>query len=311
MAYSARFYLGRSDLLPARLMDIIKSILESTTLVFPFVFMIGAAIGSFLNVVIHRLPLMMYKDWSFQCKELQDDPFMEMVPEDHISLATPASRCPKCASPITAFQNIPIFSYLMLGRKCANCSAPISPRYFIVEFCCSLLAVFLAFRYGFTVQTAFYLAFTFMLVPLIFIDMKYKLLPDSITYLILWTGITCSLLGYGITLENSIYGVLVGYLSLWSVYMAFKIITGREGMGHGDFKLIAAIGAWIGWKMLLPALLIASLVGAIISIGILVLSKKSADAQSRAVPFGPYLALGGWITLLWGNELINWYLSQL
>ncbi len=292
-------------------MDFIRPILESDALLFLLPFIIGAAIGSFLNVVIHRLPLLMYKDWSDQCEELQSDPFMKMVPESHISLATPASRCPKCSSPITPLQNIPILSYLILGRKCASCGKRINPRYFLVETCCSLLAVFLVFRYGFTMQTLFYLTFTFMLIPLTFIDIEHKLLPDSITYLVLWTGIIYSLLGYNITLESSIYGVLIGYLSLWGVYIGFKAITGKEGMGHGDFKLLAAIGAWIGWKMLLPAILIASLVGTVISITMLALSKKSNNAQLNTIPFGPYLALGGWITLLWGTDLLNWYLNQL
>ncbi len=235
---------------------------------------------------------------------------MEMIPEDRISLAAPASRCPKCASPITPMQNIPILSYLMLGKKCANCGTQISIRYFLVEACCSLLAIFLVFRYGPTMQTIFYLAFTFMLIPMAFIDIEHKLLPDSITYLALWTGIIYSLTGYSITLENSVYGVLIGYLLLWSVYASFKVITGKEGMGYGDFKLLAAIGAWVGWKMLLPVILIASVVGTIISVAILVLSKKSNDTQSQTIPFGPYLALGGWITLLWGTDLTRWYLNQ-
>ena len=291
-------------------MDIINLILNSTVFVFLLVFISGAAIGSFLNVVIHRLPLIMYKDWSEQCKELQDNPLMEVIPEDRISLAVPASRCPECASPIAPIQNIPILSYLMLGKKCANCGAQISIRYFLVEACCSLLAIFLVFRYGPTMQTIFYLAFTFMLIPMIFIDIEHKLLPDSITYLTLWTGIIYSLTGYGIALENSIYGVLIGYLLLWSVYTSFKVITGKEGMGYGDFKLLAAIGAWVGWKMLLPVILIASVAGTVISVAILILSKKSNDTQPQTIPFGPYLALGGWITLLWGTDLTRYYLNQ-
>lgn len=292
-------------------MDFINLILNSTALVLLFVFASGAAIGSFLNVVIHRLPLLMYKNWSEQCKELQEDPFLEMVPEGHISLAAPSSRCPECASPITPMQNIPILSYLILGRKCASCGKQISTRYFLVEACCSVLAVFLVFRYGFTMQTIFYLAFTFMLIPLIFIDIEHKLLPDSITYLALWTGIIYSLTGYGIALESSIYGVLIGYSSLWSIYIAFKIITGKKGMGHGDFKLLAAIGAWVGWKMLLPVILISSVVGTVISLSMSALSKERNNEQPQTIPFGPYLALGGWITLLWGTDLVNWYLSQI
>lgn len=294
-------------------MDVLKPLLDSVILTIFFAFLVGAAIGSFLNVVIHRLPLMMYKDWSQQCKELQEDPFLEKVPNSNISLAQPASRCPECSTAIHPLQNIPILSYLILRGKCSHCHTSISPRYFAIELACSLLAMYLVYLYGPTVQAFFYILFTFMLVPLVFIDIEHKLLPDSITYLILWIGVVYSLLGYGISLDTSVIGVLAGYLSLWSVYISFKVLTGKEGMGHGDFKLFAAIGAWVGWKLLLPVILIASISGTLLSIIMMSLPKNSSRklSSTTTIPFGPYLAIGGWITLIWGHELVNWYLKSL
>lgn len=275
-----------------------------------FVIIAGASIGSFLNVVIHRLPLMMYKDWNAQCKELQNEEIVQNLPTDHISLASPGSRCPSCNHPIHPLQNIPVISFLALGGKCKQCHASISPRYFFIEVSCALLAGFIAYTHGISATTLFYCVFTFLLVPMIFIDIEHKLLPDDLTYLLLWTGIVFSLSGHGIALEQSIYGVIVGYLSLWSVYITFKLLTGKEGMGHGDFKLLAALGAWLGWQQLLLVILISSLSGTILTL--LLLSRKNThkDAMQSAIPFGPYLALGGWITLIWGTELTSWYLSK-
>lgn len=276
----------------------------------------GAVIGSFLNVVIHRLPRMMYKDWREQCDELRDDAEAKALGDDmgenniegNLTLAAPRSRCPRCRSPVRPAHNIPIISYLWLRGKCADCGGDIGRGYFIVELGCALLAVYLTHRFGFSMTALFYILFTFLLVPLVFIDLRHKLLPDSIVWLVLWSGVIHSLLGFGVALEDSVYGVLAGYLSLWSVYVVFKLITGKEGMGHGDFKLFAALGAWVGWSMLLPVILIASVCGTIAGLVLAYGNKNNPDA-SRAFAFGPYLAISGWITLLWGEHLTAWYLG--
>ena len=273
-----------------------------------FILFIGACFGSFLNVVIHRLPLMMFKEWQTQCHELNSDPFLAELPEKPVSLASPASSCPSCSAPIHPLHNIPVLSYLWLRARCANCGARISPRYFLVELSCAVLAYFVFARYGAGLEALFITTFTFLLVPLIFIDIRHKLLPDNITYLLLWTGVIFSLSGSGIPLESGILGIIVGYLSLWSVYYVFKLVTGKEGMGHGDFKLLAAIGAWVGWQQLLTVILISSLAGTIAGI-ILIIKARRQDETITSIPFGPYLAVGGWITLIWGEHLARWYLS--
>ena len=269
---------------------------------------LGACLGSFINVVIYRLPLMMYKEWKSQCSELNNDPILSNLPEYNLSLASPRSSCPSCDHTIHPLHNVPLISYLWLKAKCANCGTRISPRYFLVELTCALLALFIFSTYGARYETLFILLFTFLLIPLIFIDIEYKLLPDDITYILLWSGIIYSLLGYGINIEASLWGVIVGYLSLWSVYIAFKLFTGKEGMGHGDFKLLAAIGAWVGWQQLLPVILISSLTGTIAGVTLMIIAKKQ-NKQMTAIPFGPYLSIGGWITLTWGAELTHWYFS--
>ena len=270
----------------------------------------GASIGSFLNVVIYRLPIMMYKEWQTQCNELNSDPVLETLPKEHLSLAMPGSSCPSCSTPIHPFHNLPIISYLWLRARCAHCGARISPRYFLVELTGASIALFIFLFYGPTAETFFLMLFTFLLIPLIFIDIEYKLLPDNITFLLLWSGVIYALFGYGVDLESSIWGVIAGYLSLWSVYIIFKLATGKEGMGYGDFKLLAAIGAWVGWQQLLPVILISSLAGTVAGL-ILVINAKRQDKAVAAIPFGPYLSVGGWITLLWGQELTRWYLGTI
>ena len=274
------------------------------------VFLLGAAIGSFLNVVIHRLPIMMYKEWLQQCDELTKDPFVKELPEGAVTLARPNSACPDCSRPIAPLHNLPLISYLWLKARCPNCGARISPRYLFVELISALIALYVFSLYGMTVKTLFIMLFTFMLIPLIFIDIRHKLLPDDITYLLLWSGVIYSLSGTGIDIHSSIIGVIVGYLSLWSVYIVFKLVTGKEGTGHGDFKLLAAIGAWVGWQQLLSVILISSLTGTLVGIALMI-KAKSEQKPMTAIPFGPYLAAGGWITLIWGQDLANWYLSMI
>ena len=283
---------------------------EFPILIIIFVAAFGASVGSFLNVVIYRLPIMMYKEWQGQCKELADDPMLEKLPEQPISLAMPGSSCPHCSTPIHPLHNLPILSYLWLRAKCAHCGSKISPRYFLVEVTGAVLAILIFSLYGASIQTAFILLYTFLLLPLIFIDIDYKLLPDNITYLILWSGVIYSLAGLGIPLQTSIWGVIAGYLSLWSVYIIFKLLTGKEGMGYGDFKLLAAIGAWVGWQQLLTVILISSLAGSVAGITLLIAAKRQ-NKPMTAIPFGPYLAVGGWLTLLWGQDLAHWYLSTM
>ena len=273
-----------------------------------FILFVGACFGSFLNVVIHRLPLMMFKEWQVQCHELNADPFLAEIPDKPVSLASPASSCPSCSTPIHPLHNIPILSYLWLRARCAKCGTGISPRYFFVELTCAGLAYFVFATYGPNLQGLFITIFTFLLVPLIFIDIKHKLLPDNITYLLLWAGVIFSLSGSGIPLKASIIGIIIGYLSLWSVYYLFKLVTGKEGMGHGDFKLLAAIGAWVGWQQLLTVILISSVAGTIAGI-IFIIHARRHNETITSIPFGPYLAVGGWVSLIWGERLSHWYLT--
>jgi leader peptidase (prepilin peptidase)/N-methyltransferase len=291
-------------------MDIYQFVHEYPLVSAVSVFIFGACIGSFLNVVIHRLPIMMYKEWLHQCTELHKDPFVKELPEGEITLARPNSACPSCAKPIHPLHNLPLISYLWLKAKCPNCGARISPRYLMVELASAALAYFLFTLYGATLQTLFIILFTFLLIPLVFIDIRHKLLPDDITYLLLWSGIVYSLTGAGLDIKSSILGVIVGYMSLWSVYIIFKLLTGKEGMGHGDFKLLAAIGAWVGWQQLLSVILISSLTGTLLGIALLIKAKRE-QREMASIPFGPYLAAGGWITLIWGQELARWYLSTI
>ena len=284
-------------------------ILEFPVLAPLIIFLLGACIGSFLNVVIYRLPIMMYKEWGAQCVELKNDPVFDALPAGPMNLSKPRSSCPHCAKPIHPLHNVPIIGYLWLKARCADCGEPISSRYFLVELACASLALFIFTSHGIRAESFFLLLFTYLLIPLIFIDIEYKLLPDDITYFLLWSGITYSLIGFGTGIEASIWGAIVGYLSLWSVYIVFKLVTGKEGMGHGDFKLLAAIGAWVGWQQLLPVILISSLAGTVAGIILLIISKQRNE-QMTAIPFGPYLAAGGWIALFWGQEMMHWYLSS-
>lgn len=284
-------------------MDAFQEFASSSLLIMIFGILVGASIGSFLNVVIYRLPVMMYKEWAEQCHELQTDHLiLEKTPSGKLSLLQPASRCPHCLEKIPPYHNIPILSALILKRQCVKCGEKFSPRYFYIELSCAILGGVLLYQYGITIYSAFLLLFTFLLVPLIFIDVDHKLLPDSITYLLLWSGVSASLLGYNLPLNDAIIGVIAGYLSLWGVYILFKLATGKEGMGYGDFKLLAALGAWVGWQQLIIVILLSSLSGSIIGIVLLLKARKSCKPMSP-IPFGPFLAVGGWITLLWGAEL--------
>ncbi|TNF91662.1 MAG: prepilin peptidase [Gammaproteobacteria bacterium] len=288
--------------------EILKLLADSTIVIFIFALFFGASIGSFLNVVIYRLPIMMFKEWLQQCQEIEHEPFIKELPDEDLNLAQPGSRCPSCGTPIHPLHNIPILSFLLLRGKCKACGASISIRYFVIELFCGLLAIFLVFRYGLQFSTLFVLFFTYLLIPLIFIDAKHKLIPDNISYLLLWSGVVYSLLGFGVSLQSSVVGTIIGYLSLWLVYIGFKLLTGKEGMGHGDFKLLAAIGAWVGWEYLLIVILLSSLTGAIIGIGLMI-KAKIENTPMDSIPFGPYLAIAGWITFVWGEPIFNAYFA--
>lgn len=273
----------------------------------PAIFAFGAAllglcVGSFLNVVIHRLPKMMERQWQAECAELSGQ---EAPAAERYNLVVPRSACPACKRPIAAIENIPVLSWLMLRGKCAGCSAPISPRYPAVEVLTALLSAYIAWHFGFGMAAAGALLFTWAMVALTFIDLDTYYLPDSITLPLLWLGLLLNINATYTTLPGAVIGAAAGYLSLWGVYWIFKWATGKEGMGYGDFKLLAAIGAWLGWQMLPLTILLSSLVGAVIGIGLIVFAGRG---RSVPIPFGPYLAIAGMIALLHGPALTRaWF----
>jgi leader peptidase (prepilin peptidase)/N-methyltransferase len=272
--------------------------------VFPAVSgLLGLLIGSFLNVVIHRLPRMMEREWQCQCAELRG----ENAPQgETINLVKPRSRCPACGHAISALENIPIVSWLVLRGKCSACHAPISIRYPLVEAITGLLTAFAAvhFGYGWSALGAFLLIWS--LIALSFIDFDTTYLPDVITLPLLWCGILFNLGNTYTDLASAVVGAMAGYLALWFVYWGFKLLTGKEGMGYGDFKLLAALGAWMGWQMLPLIVLASSLVGAIVGILLIALTKRGREVP---IPFGPYLATAGTIAVFWGGQLTQYYLS--
>lgn len=267
--------------------------------------LLGLVIGSFLNVVIHRLPIMMERDWLTQCAELRNEP---ITPMPAISLMTPRSRCPHCGRPITAIENIPLASYLFLGGRCRGCGQAISFRYPFVETITALFFAFAAWRLGPTAAAAGAMIFLAAMVALTFIDFDKQLLPDDITLPLLWIGLLFNVAGTYTDLVSAVVGATAGYLSLWSVYWLFKLATGKEGMGYGDFKLLAAIGAWLGWQMLPLTILLSSLVGALVGIVLIVLARQGRNVP---IPFGPYLAAAGVIAFFWGKPLTRAYLGLL
>ncbi len=265
---------------------------------------LGLVVGSFLNVVIHRLPRMMENEWRAQCAELEG---REPPNTGRYNLLVPRSRCPTCSTPIRARDNIPILSWLLLKGKCASCRASISVRYPLVEALTALLSGLIAWRFGLGLTAGLALMLTWALIALTFIDADTTLLPDDLTIPLLWLGLLANLLGAlpGVTLRDAVLGAVAGYLSLWLIYWSFKLTTGKEGMGYGDFKLLAALGAWMGWKALLPVVLLASVVGALVGIALIVLARR---AREIPIPFGPYLASAGFFVLLFGDRLINWFI---
>ena len=257
----------------------------------------GLAIGSFLNVVIHRLPKMMEAEWRAQCADLEGRPFDQ---KGVYNLWAPRSHCPACSASLRITDNIPVVSYLALRGKCAFCGARISARYPIVESLTAVLSAVIAWRFGWGAAGLLGLLFTWMLIALTFIDADTTLLPDSITLPLLWLGLLANTWGLFVPLADAVLGAVAGYLILWSIYWLFKLVTGKEGMGYGDFKLLAALGAWMGWKMLLPIILLSSVVGAVVGIVLIVLAKRGREIP---IPFGPYLAAAGLITFIYGDAI--------
>lgn len=281
----------------------LSNVLSSNPTIFIVVSVVfGLMIGSFLNVVIHRLPKMMEREWHNNCLELQG----KDVPEQpKYTISTPRSACPKCQHKITALENIPIISYLLLGGKCKGCKTKISMRYPLIEALTGALLGYVAYKFGYTTTTLFAWVFTLALIALTFIDFDTQLLPDDITLPLLWLGLLFNLNGGFTDLKSAVIGAVIGYLILWSVYWLFKIVTGKEGMGYGDFKLLAAIGAWFGWQLIPAVILLSSVLGAVIGIGLILAKGKSGNT---AIPFGPFLALGGIAALFFGQQLASFYL---
>lgn len=290
---------------------------------------IGLLVGSFLNVVIYRLPIMMQRGWRKECTEYllinqeadttQIDDVMNavgraskvgdagaIVEEEPFNLVFPLSRCPGCNTPIKPYQNIPVLSYVFLRGSCATCGCHISMRYPIVEAFTALSSIIVAWHFGYTPEAAFALLLTWSLIALIFIDFDHQLLPDSITLPLLWLGMCLSLFNVFTDTHASIIGAVAGYTALWTVFHLFKLATGKEGMGYGDFKLLALFGAWLGWQYLPIIILLSSMVGAVIGVGMIIFIKHDRNIP---IPFGPYLAVAGWIALLWGSDLNQLYLT--
>lgn len=257
---------------------------------------LGLLVGSFLNVVIYRLPVMMEKRWRHDCCELLE--IEQEKQETPLNLATPNSHCPHCKTAIKPWQNIPVVSYLLLGGKCGNCAAPISPRYPIVEIVTGLMTLALAGFFEFSPALLGAILLTWALIALTMIDVDHQLLPDDITLPLMWLGLLFNLQSTYVSISDAVIGAMAGYLILWTIYQTFKLLTGKEGMGYGDFKLLAALGAWVGWQMLPEIILLSSLVGAICGIALMLIKRRGKEIP---IPFGPYLAVAGWLALLFGD----------
>lgn len=267
--------------------------------------LLGLLVGSFLNVLAHRLPVMLERQWQ---REAQAVLGLPETPQPRYDLCLPASHCPHCQHRIRAWENIPLLSYLALGGRCAGCKGRISPRYPLVELACALLSLLVAWHFGPGVPALAVLLLSWGLLGLSLIDADHQLLPDVLVLPLLWLGLVVNAFGLLVPLADALWGAVLGYLSLWSVYWLFRLLTGKEGMGYGDFKLLAMLGAWGGWQILPLTVLGASLAGALIGLVLLRLRRAQRGAP---IPFGPYLAIAGWIALLWGDEIVASYLQLL
>lgn len=296
-------------------MAILQLLQQSPTTLTTICFVLGLLVGSFLNVVIYRLPLMLQRDWRQQCcefLEIEDpQPAEEKNPllRTDLSLAQPASHCPQCQHTIRAWENIPLISYALLAGKCASCKVKIPIRYPAVELATGLFSALVAVNFGATWLALALLLFVWALIALTMIDFDHQLLPDDITLPLLWLGLAVNTqdLGTGVTTQEAVLGAVVGYLSLWSFYWVFKLATGKDGMGYGDFKLLAALGAWMGLQALLPIIILSSLVGATFGIASILLMGRD---RSAPMPFGPFLAGAGLIMMIWGNQIYSFYMTH-
>ena len=285
-------------------MELLTLLQQNTALFLGVVFVLGLLVGSFINVVILRLPVMMERRWRRECAEFLDHPASE--DDAPFDLVTPRSRCPHCGHLITALENIPVISYLVLRGRCRSCGASISARYPFVELLSAGVAVTVAWQFGVTWQTAFALLLSWALLALTFIDLDRTWLPDDITLPFLWLGLLVNTSGIFTDPVSAIIGAVSGYLVLWFVYQVFKKLTGKEGMGYGDFKLLAMLGAWLGWQAIPLIVILSSLVGTVFGLGFILLRRLGRE---QPIPFGPYLAIAGWIALLWGERITTAYLN--
>lgn len=286
------------------LQQMIQLFIDNPVIFYTFIILLGLAVGSFLNVVIYRLPLMLNNEWRLQCHDYLE--LEDKTPAENISLSAPASSCPKCQHKIRFWENIPVVSYLLLRGKCSSCSTKISIQYPLVEIICALLSLTVAIHFGVSVQTTAALILTWALISLTMIDFHTQLLPDNITMPLIWLGISVNIFTMFTDLQSSVLGAMAGYLILWLIYHGFKLLTGKEGMGFGDFKLLAALCAWLGWQYLPLIIILSSLVGAVIGIAMMVFFRHDRNVP---IPFGPYLAIAGWIALLWGNQINSMWLK--
>ena len=275
-----------------------------------FVVIFSLMIGSFLNVVVYRLPIMMHNGWYLECREFLSEELAGSTAKEiePLTLSVPNSTCPKCGHKIRFYENIPVISWMLLKGKCSSCKSNIAIRYPLVEAITALLSAVIAYKFGVSLETLLLLVLTWGLVCLTLIDFDHMLLPDQIVMPLLWLGLLININGLFIPLSDAVMGAAVGYMSLFSVFWLFKLLTGKEGMGHGDFKLFALFGAWAGWQLLPILILMASVVGAIVGISLILFKNHQRE---QAIPFGPYLAVAGWVTLLWGNSIWSWYLLQI
>ena len=287
--------------------SILNYLASNLPLLLAYSFLVGAFLGSFLNVVIHRIPIMLEHGWKSECQELLN-PDSESLKLPKYNLSVPRSQCPACSHKITAIENIPVISYLFLRGKCRGCGIKISAQYPLVELLTAFLTMIVVWRFGFSWQSLGGVLLTWSLIALSGIDIKTHLLPDNITLPLLWLGIIFNFFTTFTDLSSSVLGAIFGYLALWSVFHLFKLITGKEGMGYGDFKLLAALGAWLGWQSLPLIILLSSAVGAVIGITMIV---TKLQERSQPIPFGPYLAVAGWIAMMYGNEIIALYLNKI
>lgn len=276
---------------------------QNSGLYLAVVAVLGLMVGSFLNVVIHRMPRMLEREWREQCAWLQG---REPERSERYNLVLPASACPQCGHAIRWYENVPIVSWMALHGRCSQCQTSISPRYPLVEALTGMLFAAAAWTWGVEAETLWVWLLLAMLIALTFIDFDTHLLPDNLTLPLVWLGLLANLTGRFVPLEDAVIGAVAGYVSLWAVYHLFKLLTGKEGMGYGDFKLLAALGAWLGWKMLLPIVLIASLAGAVVGISLILFK---GQARSKPMPFGPWLAMGGGVSLFWGPVLLQLWLG--